>query len=374
MGARAAHGFARLCIILCSGARREAREILYRDFLVFDTAGGRPQDDLVSRGGLEEVAFGEGSYTQEQRDAAHVLLEDTEHFEELDLGRPGAVDDDLIHRHSVGATLTHDVAIYEERLRQEGLLTGPAPDGLYYRWLENASRQGVNPETIVDIARTHGITPEDFEILAGLEEIRDRDGKSFFVLPTDISAEDARRAVVMTYVFNAGTDYGDTAHLNDFPDTPYSAAEIQRILDRQQANDWSYDHDVGFVHGNGGRLVTTPNGILMGLGGNWLQNLYSQQGGTAWGDIFMLNVDDVDDPVAALREVVESGRATYQNDDGSLYQGSLDLDRLLHHEERHSQQWAREGYAGFLASYAWEQITGGNETEEDAGLSDGGYD
>lgn len=206
------------------------------------------------------------------------------------------------------------------------------------------------------------------------EEIQDPGGKSFFVLPDDISADDARRAVQMTYVFNAGTDYGDTSHLNDFPETPYTATELQRIIDRQQANDWSYDQDVGFVHGNGGRMATTPNGMLMGLGGNGLQDLYSQRGGTTYGDIFMLNIDDVDDPVAALRQVVESGRATYEADDGTLYHSGLDLDRLLHHEERHSQQWAEEGYVGFLASYAWEQITGGNETEEDAGLSDGGYE
>lgn len=90
--------------------RQAARETLYRDFTVFDTAGGRPQDELVSREGLEEVAFGDGPYTQEQRDAARVLLEDTEFFEGLDVGRPGAVDDDLIHRDAVGAPLTHDVA------------------------------------------------------------------------------------------------------------------------------------------------------------------------------------------------------------------------------------------------------------------------
>lgn len=32
-----------------------------------------------------------------------------------------------------------------------------------------------------------------------------------------------------------------------------------------------------------------------------------------------------------------------------------------------------EGYAGFLSSYLWEQLTGSNHTEEDAGLEDGGY-
>jgi hypothetical protein len=261
----------------------------------------------------------------------------------------------------------------ELALREAGLLTGATPEGLYSQWLENAERQGVDSGTILQIASEHGITPESFELLAGMEEITDPQGKSFFVLPDDISAEDARQAVVLTYILNAGTDYGDTADVNDFEETPYSAAEVQRIIDRQESNSWSYDQDVGFVHGNGGRMVTTPNGVLMGLGGNWLQDLYSQQGGTMYGDIFMLNIDDAEDPVAALREVVESGRATYENDEGELYQGDLDLDRLLHHEERHSQQWAEEGYAGFLASYAWELITGGNETEEGAGLSDGGY-
>src|SRR5690606_32641774 len=104
----------------------------------------------------------------------------------------------------------------------------------------------------------------------------------------------------------------------------------------------------------------------------WIQDLYSQKGGTTWGDIFMVNVDD-GDPMAALRMAVRDGKAVYADDDGKPYTGSLDLDRLLHHEERHSYQWADEGYGGFLASYGWEQLTGGNETEEDAGLGDGGY-
>ena len=48
-------------------------------------------------------------------------------------------------------------------LRDAGLLTGPPPDGYYKEWLENAERQGVPPKVIVDIARRHDITPEDFE-------------------------------------------------------------------------------------------------------------------------------------------------------------------------------------------------------------------
>ncbi|MFC6149447.1 MULTISPECIES: hypothetical protein [Mumia] len=265
------------------------------------------------------------------------------------------------------------VAVFEWTLRDKGLLTGPPPDGFYREWLENAARRGVTVETIVDIADTHDITPEDFEVLDGLEVIKDPDGKSFFLLPDGISSDDARLATLMTYVLNAGTDYGSASPDNDFPETPYSADEIQRIIDRQSSNSWSYDEDIGFVNGNGGRMVTTPNGMVMGLGGNWVQDLFSLNGGTAWGEIFMLNIDDVDDPAQVLRDAVESGRATYVDDDGNVYQGQLDLDRLLHHEERHSQQWAREGYGGFIRSYLWEQATGGNETEEDAGLKDGGY-
>ncbi|MCL3816872.1 WXG100 family type VII secretion target [Aeromicrobium wangtongii] len=157
--------------------------------------------------------------------------------------------------------------LLELRLRSEGLLDGAIESDAYRTWLENAARRGVSAETILDIARTHDIGPDDFAVLDGLEEVKDRDGKSFFVLPDDISDDDARKAVLMTYILNAGTDYGSASTDNDFDETPYSADEVQRIIDRQERNDWSYKDDVDFVHGNGGRLVTTPNGMLMGLGG-----------------------------------------------------------------------------------------------------------
>lgn len=268
---------------------------------------------------------------------------------------------------------------YEMRLREAGLLTGPDPDGLYQQWLDNAARRGIDPAVLVQLAKDHGITPEDFELLEGMEEVKDQDGKSFYLLPSDISGEDARRAVILTYILNCGTDYdkagGDlkAGDHNDFDEVPYSSAELQRIIDRQGDNDWSYNEDVPFVNGNGGRMATTPNGMLMGLGGNWLQDIYSQQGGTTYGDIFMLNIDDTDDPYEVLRQTIRSGKANYQGDDGEIFPGSLDLDRLLHHEERHSQQWADEGYTHFLVSYGWEKATGGNQTEEGAGLHDGGY-
>ncbi|MDT5014462.1 MAG: hypothetical protein QOD39_622, partial [Mycobacterium sp.] len=177
---------------------------------------------------------------------------------------------------------------YEKALREAGLLSGPTPTGYYREWLENAKRQGVSPDVIVDIAMRHQITPESFNVLNGMEKVTDKQGKSFFLMPKGTSGEDARKATLMTYILNCGTDYGEgTPH--DFTPTPYSADEVQRIIDRQNANSWSYDKDVAFAQGNGARLMTTPNGMLMGCGGDWLQDLYSEGGGTTWGDIFMLN-------------------------------------------------------------------------------------
>ena len=239
----------------------------------------------------------------------------------------------------------------------------------------------MSPETIVEIAGTHGITPEDFTVLDGMEPVTDKDGKTYFIMPSGTSGDDAQKAVLMTYILNAGTDY-DKAGLvpgvvNDFKETPYSSAEVQRIIDRQDKNDWSYDQDVAFIDSNGGRLATTPNGMLMGLGGNELQDLYSQKGGTTYGDIFMMNLDDLDDPAGQLRNIAESGSKWFDNGSGPQ-QSSTDLDRLLHHEERHSQQWAEKGYAGMIGSVAWSGLKAwwtdsDDEIEEDAGLHDGGY-
>jgi hypothetical protein len=236
-------------------------------------------------------------------------------------------------------------------------------------WLENAQRRGVPANVVAEIARRHAITPESFAILEKLEEIKDPRGKSYFLLPSSISGDDARKATLMTYVLNAGTDYGKAGRRSpDFSQTPYRAAEVARIIRRQKANRWSYSRDVRFVHRNGGRLVTTPNGILMGLGGNWLQRQFSQRGGTTWGDIFMVNVGKVVDPAERLRRILRSGRARHR----------VDLDRLLHHEERHCRQWAAKGYVGMLRDYGWELVRelafgAPNRLEEDAGLSDGGY-
>ena len=277
-----------------------------------------------------------------------------------------------------GGDVDAQVAELEQFLRNANLLTGPPVSGLYRQWLENAVRRGVPFDTIAQIARDHGITPEDFAVLNGSLEIReDKDGdgiyKSFFLLPTDISGEAAAEAVRLTYVLNAGTDYARLGEEADFAPTPYGSEELRRITERQAANSWTYDTDVGYVHDNHGRLVTTPNGILLGLGGNHKVDAASVQGGVTWGDTFLLNIDNTDDPAQTLRAVVMTGNAWYENDNG-VYEGRLDLDRLLHHEEIHSQQWQNEGYFGLIDGYLTEElIPGVNPYEEAAGLSDGGY-
>ncbi|WP_254848295.1 hypothetical protein [Mycobacterium sp. SP-6446] len=251
--------------------------------------------------------------------------------------------------------------------------------GYHRQWLENAERRGVPSDVVAAIAREHGITPESFTILAHCAEIKDPDGKSFFLLPRGVAGSDARKAALMTYVLNAGTDYGRAGKQpTDFPETPYTATEVGRIVNRQKANRWSYEQDVGFAHRNGGRLVTTPNGILMGLGGNRVQKLFSREGGTAWGDIFMVNVDDSIGTEQRLRQIVESGHAWYCDRNGNAFESNLALDRVLHHEELHCQQWADKGHAGMITAYLWEVVRDRvfgkvNRLEADAGLSDGGY-
>jgi hypothetical protein len=252
----------------------------------------------------------------------------------------------------------------------------------HQQWLGNAAHGGVSADVIAEITRRHGVTPDSFDILHKMEEITDPDGKSFFLIPRRTTGSDARTAALMTYIFNAGTGYAEAGAqpgiTNDFPEAPYSAGEVQRIIDRQRGNRWSYERDVRFVHRNGGRLVATPNGMLMGLGGNWIQGLFSQQGGTAWGDIFMVNIHRCSDPCEQLRQIVRSGRAWYTDRRGVPVQSGLNLDRVLHHEERHSAQWAAKGYLRMLRDYGWELVRERafgktNRLEDDAGLSDGGY-
>ncbi|MGV0771295.1 ESX-1 secretion-associated protein [Mycobacterium syngnathidarum] len=265
---------------------------------------------------------------------------------------------------------------YEDALHAAGLLDGRS-DGLYREWLANAARNDVPPEVIVDIARNQHITPQSFDVLKGAERVTDNNGKSYFLLPKGTGSEDARKAALMTYILNADTGYEDAEGSagNDFSETPYTAAEVQRIIERQNANGWSYAAAEHFT----GRLTTTPNGMLMGLGGNLIEDPMSQQGGSTYGDVFLMNIDNPSDPAQQLRDIIRNGHAYYENDNGGPARpGALDLDRLLHHEERHSQQWAQLGFKNFVEQYGQkmleEQVTGSrNPFETNAGASDGGY-
>jgi hypothetical protein len=259
-------------------------------------------------------------------------------------------------------------------------LTPDGKNGMEALWRDNAKRQGVAPAVVDDMIKQFNLGEDAFDKLAGYPVLKDPDGKTFFLMPKDISGEDARNAVLLTYVFNAGTDYGKgTDH--SFPPTPYSADEAKRIDHRQQANSLSYEVDVSWIHESGGRMVTTPNGMLMSLGGNKNLGLYSGQGGTTWQDIFMVNIDNPPKgAIATLQDLVEGGVMLYQEGNEKPDPGNqaLDLDRLLHHEELHSQQYAQYGYHGFLVRYgaaegkAW--LSGSdNSFEKDAGLTDGGY-
>lgn len=266
---------------------------------------------------------------------------------------------------------------YEQALRAAGLLSGPSPEGYYRQWLENAARRGIPAEVMVEIARQQRITPDSFAVFDGMEEIKDRDGKSFFLIPKGASLADIRKATLMTYILNAGTDYGAAPGIKDYAETPYSAAEVQRIAARQADNLWSYG-GAWAIESTGGSLVSTPNGMLMGLGGR-IQDTLSCQGGTTYGDVFMVNVDHAAVPADQLRTIVHSGVAGGADNTGDPARNErLDLDRVLHHEERHSQQYARLGPVAMGIAYGEEALRtglfgGDNWFEKDAGLRDGGY-
>ena len=229
---------------------------------------------------------------------------------------------------------------------------------------------------MAEIELRHQISDHSFAVLEGFPVFTDPAGQDYFLLPLTCSADRARHAALMTYVLNVGTSYGRRGRA-DFPAAFYCADEVDRIIARQCRNRWSYDGDLAFIHRNGARVVTAPTGMLMGVGGNRIQRIFSQQAGTAWGDIFMVNIGCTD-PASLLAQITESGHAWFADGRGQPRESGLDLDRVLHHEERHARQWAERGYLGMLIGYGAalmaERVFGRpNRFEVDAGLSDGGY-
>ena len=58
----------------------------------------------------------------------------------------------------------------------------------YSKWLENAERRGVPSRVVAEIARRHSITPQSFQVLDEMEEIKDPHGKPIILLPSGRSA------------------------------------------------------------------------------------------------------------------------------------------------------------------------------------------
>jgi len=267
----------------------------------------------------------------------------------------------------------------------------PWPGELYDNWLTNAAKNNVPIDEIVAIAKDHDITPGSFLVLDGLQYQDDPDHKRFFIIDPKTDPQVAMSIVVMTYIYNAGTGYAvadDTGNpqdqgstKNDYAETPYSSKEIERIKERQQANSWSYN----IIH-NTGAVMATPNGMLMGVGGTAIVQKLSQQGGTTYGDILLLNLDETTNPKLTLMSVVHSGSTP--NDDlaqtgptagvSATTSNWRDLDRLLHHEQLHSQQWQDHGKQDYATEYLLEagikySDERYNTWEQGAGLHDGGY-
>jgi hypothetical protein len=236
------------------------------------------------------------------------------------------------------------------RLKAAGLLPDE-PGALYREWLQRTLEAGLTVQQIVQRARVEGVTAETFTMLDELEVVRDRDGRPYVRVK---SHEGARTIARLVELLNGGTP---------------SATDPRR-----SANDWSYDGplwmhgDVALVLNGGGAVVATPEGILMAAPGPKALGLVpsmaaalSFAGGTTWGELFVLN-DSYDDPAGALRGVIEGGAV-----------GNTALTPLLRHERIHSEQWAREGYVGFLARYLAAGKGCKNRYEREAGLVDGGY-
>ncbi len=81
-----------------------------------------------------------------------------------------------------------------------------------------------------------------------------------------------------------------------------------------------------------------------------VQRLLSRQGDTAWGDTYMVNVPVDGDAAGRLRQIVESRHTWHTDRSGRAMESNLALERVLHHKELHSQQWAARGHARMIHS------------------------
>lgn len=231
-------------------------------------------------------------------------------------------------REAPGAEKEADIVDGLDELRAAGLLA-TEPTALFREWLQRTLEAGLTPEQVVELAEDEGVKAGTFDVLDGLEVVRDPVGNPYVRLEAGHGARDVARVVEL---LNGGRPSATDA--------------------RRSANGWTYHWPlltggaVALVLGQGGAVVATPEGILMAAPGPKSFGLVpsaaavlSFQGGTTWGELFVLNKSS-DDPAGVLHEVIARG-----------FVDDLPLLPLLAHERVHSEQWARYGRFGFLARY-----------------------
>lgn len=262
--------------------------------------------------------------------------------------------DGLHHRIAGPTSGAREMVTGYHDLVEAGVLTAP-PTAYLREWIGNVQERDGD---LVDLARQEGVQDDTFDLLEELEVIRDPDGRAYFEFGLD-HADDARRIAELTELLD-----GREPSTNAW---------------RRDGNSWTYDTllgqgDIRLVLNDGGALATTPEGIFMAVGDSskivTSTDIFALSGGTMWGEIFMINQED-EDPDRLLRNIITIGSLSRREDGHPLRD-------ILKHEEVHGQQWAREGYASFIAQYvfwlAWHRgDMCQHPFEIEAGLEDGNY-
>jgi len=271
------------------------------------------------------------------------------------------------------------VADINAALSAAGLLPASTNE-LWDDWEANLTAAGIPVSEVVKIVREQHLTPDSFNVLNGLTQYTAPNGEEYFLVKPGMSAADVAKAALMTYIFNPGAAQDYTAAGGQYPATPYSNDEIERIKQRQQANAWSYLSLAKMIGGERA-LVTTPYGTLMGVGSGWGWGALSEREGSTYGDVFLINIDHPanNDGATVLNNIIQGGKAPDVTDSRGRTPGGVDLNVTLHHEEIHSQQYARDGLSGFAVRYGAEAAIAGGDAgkmslEIEAGLKDGGYE
>ena len=82
------------------------------------------------------------------------------------------------------------------------------PSPAHRAWLANLDRSTATPQAVAEIVRGQRITRDSFRALDAMQRFTDPNGKSYFVIPRATGGDDARRAALLTYLLNVGTEIG----------------------------------------------------------------------------------------------------------------------------------------------------------------------